>query len=436
MSIEAEDIPPAWHYASYRSLLGELQRGHGIAVVRLRGQPEHAQIVYECTSRDTRWDWQVDNRRGYLARLLRDLRLDLAPLIAQLRACGPDRPWPHRDPTNDDNQFRLTVGILETLARAGNAQASEALRGYVRDGLRWVEVLEVISEEWPVEWWDDLWEAAAARLDLDDTTHLFPSGKPWRHWRGRDPSLDARLDDALPNRCDSPATGNDLTETSDADLIDLLRAPDTDRGTLAMALRQIRRRGHAVPELLELVEQLRAARAPGLTRALHTLGPLVVPAARTWAADSDHPLFHDAPDLLAEHGDEQDIPTLLTALDRLADQWCGYDQLTAGLTRIVAALPPNAQTDTRALLVRRLRWLAIASPHSYERPSYLRSLLLLDWQHTLNNLPAYLFDCEPEVRQLAAENIPLTDNVRSLLTLLRDDPIEDDDVKHAVARRL
>ncbi|WP_238428083.1 hypothetical protein [Frankia nepalensis] len=432
MATEAEDDPPVWHYASYRSLLGELQRGHGIAVVRLRGQPEQAQMVYECTSRDTRWDWQVDDRCTYLARLLRDLRLDLAPLIAQLRACGPYRSWPHRDPTNDDNQFDLAVGILETLARRGNAQAREALCGYVRDGTRWVEALQTISEEWPVEWWNDLWETAAARLNPENTPHLLPAGEPWRHWRGRDAHLDANM----PNRRGRPSAGNDLSETSDADLVTLLRAPETDRGTVALALRQIRRRGNPAPELLELVEHLAPARAVGLVRALHSLGPLVVPSARTWAADPDHPLVREAPRLLAEHGDEQDIPTLLTALDRLADQWCGYDQLTAGLARILMSLPPTAQVDIRALLVRRLRWLAIASPHSYERASYLRSLLLLDRQRTMKNLPAYLLDCEPQVRQLAAENVPLTDNIRCLLTELRDDPIEDDEVKHAMAGRL
>jgi hypothetical protein len=48
-------------------------------------------MVYQCTDRDTRWSRLDDSRYSYLARLVRDLRLDPAPLVAQLRACGPAR---------------------------------------------------------------------------------------------------------------------------------------------------------------------------------------------------------------------------------------------------------------------------------------------------------------------------------------------------------
>ncbi|WP_232425375.1 hypothetical protein [Pseudofrankia inefficax] len=436
MTVEAEDIAPDWRYASYRSVRGALQRGQGSAVAWLRDHPDDAQLVYECTSRDTRWDWQVDDRRTYLARLLRDLRLDLAPLITQQRACGPYRSWPDRDPTDEYNQFDLTVGTLETLARTGNTQAREALRGYVRDGARWVDALETISYEWPAEWWDDLWETAAARLGVETPPNLWAAGEPWERWRGRDSHFDRLLDATLPTRHDYPATQNDLAVASDADLVTLLRTPHTDRGTVAAVLRQIRRRGKPVPELLDLVEHLAPLGSSTLVRALHPLGRLVAPPARTWAADPTHPLFRYAPDLLADHGDEQDIPTLLTALDGLADQWCGWDQLTAGIARILSGLPPTAHGEIRTQLVRRLRSLTDASPHSYERASYLRSLLLLDQPDTMNTLAIYLLDCEPEVRRIAAENAPLTSEARRWLTELRDDPIEDHDVKHTAARRL
>jgi len=68
---------------------------------------------------------------------------------------------------------------------------------------------------------------------------------------------------------------------------------------------------------------------------LRALGPQIVPPARSWAANPDHPLSRDAPYLLAEHGDEHDIPMLVAALDRLIDDWCGYDALTEGLARIL-----------------------------------------------------------------------------------------------------
>ena len=144
------------------------------------------------------------------------------------------------------------------------------------------------------------------------------------------------------------------------------------------ALHQIRRRARPVPDLLEAVEQLAAEWQPGLFGALRVLGPQVLPAARSWAADTEHPLFDAAAHLLAEHGEEQDIPLILAALDRLTDEWCGHDRLTEGLARILTGSPSASQADLRATLIRRLRRLTIASPHSYERGSYLRSLLLLD----------------------------------------------------------
>ncbi|OHV57970.1 hypothetical protein [Pseudofrankia sp. BMG5.36] len=439
MTHDLEDDPQDWHYAPSGTLHGALQRGHGIAVIKLRRDREQAGLVYACTSRDTRWDWQVDDRYTYLARLLRDLHLDPAPLITQLHACGPRLSWPHRDPADDHNQFNLAVGILEALARTGNEQAREALREYVHDGARWIDVLQTLTHEWPVEWWDDLWETAAARIHPDDTMRLFPNSQPWQRWHGRDPRLDAVLNAARSARPPGPDHRTILAEASDAELIALLRTPGTDRDTIAFALRQIRRRSYPMPELLDVVEQLAPTRPPGLRSTLFSLGPLIAPPARTWATDPDHPLFPDAAYLLAKHGDEQDIPLLLTAVDELthSGQWCGYDQLAEGLARILAPLPPTTHTDSRTRLIRRLRSLAFASPHTYERASHLRSLLLLDPDNTRNALPIFLLDCEPDVRHLAAQHTSLiTDDAHQWLTELRDDPIENNDIKHTATQRI
>lgn len=51
-------------------------------------------------------------------------------------------------------------------------------------------------------------------------------------------------------------------------------------------------------------------------------------------------------------------------------------------------------------------------------------------------LPFFLLDCEPAVRLLAAQHTPLTDQARDWVIQLRDDPIEDDEVRHAAAQRL
>ncbi|WP_203901341.1 hypothetical protein [Virgisporangium aliadipatigenens] len=434
MTCESGDCPHSWHYAPHRSLRGALQRGRGLAVARLRDRPEDARLVYECTGRDARWDWQVDARCTYLARLLRDLRLDPAPLVAQLRACGPYLGL-QPDPTDDDNQFDLAVGILATLARAGEEQPRAALRGYVREGVRWLDALTALADQWPVEWWDDLWETAAGRIDAADPAELWPDEQPWRSWRGRDRRLDAALASAVRCRPAARAHRTDLATASDAQLLALLHT-STDTGTLNLVLGRIRHQGRPIPEILDLVDRLAPARPAGLFGALRALGPQVTPPARAWAADPDHPLFRDAPHLLAAHGDEQDIPVLLAALDLCADDWCGYDVLTEGLARILAGSPSATHTDARTKLVRRLKWLTVASPHSYERASYLRSLLLLDPNRTMALLPIHLLDCEPQVRLLAAAHTPLTDDAHRWLTELRDDPIEEEEIRSVAAARL
>ncbi|MEU8008886.1 hypothetical protein [Micromonospora parva] len=436
MGCEEDGCSHEWHYAPYRTGLGALQRGLGSAVAWLQGQPDHGHMVYTCTSRDTRWDWQVDDRYTYLARLLHDLRLDPAPLVAQLRACGPYRPWPQTDPTDDDNQFNLAVGVLEALARKGNTQAHETLRGYVRDGIRWIDALTTLASSWPTEWWDDLWETAATRIRSEDVAEILPTSEPWLRWRGRDPRIDSVLNAAQRSRKDAEGRRVDLSTTSDAELIALLQAPGTGRAVKVTALHQIRRRARPVPDLLDAVEQLAAERQAGLFGALRVLGPQVLPAARGWAADPEHPLFDAAAHLLAEHGEEQDIPSILAALDRLTDEWCGHDRLTEGLARILTTSPSASKADLRTAVIRRLRRLTIASPHSYERRSYLHSLLLLDPDKTTAVLPSHLLDCEPDVRLLAAQHTPLTDQTRRWLLTLRDDPVEEASVRQAAAARI
>jgi hypothetical protein len=315
MSREDGDCAHDGHYAPYRSLRGALQRGRGIAVARLRHRPQRSDLVYECASRETRWDWQVDSRCTYLARLLRDLRLDPAALVERLSACGPYRS------TDDDNQFELIVGILGALARGGGEQAREALRDYVRNGIRWLDALTALADGWPVAWWDDLWEDVAARIEVDHAKELWPTSEPWQRWRGRDLRLDRVLDAAVRDRPDASNRRPTLTTASDAELVALLRAAGDDRSTLALILGRIRHRGRPVAELLDVVEQIAPIRPAGLFGALRVLGPQVVPAARCWAREPDHPLFDDAPHLLAAHGDEHDLPVLLAALDRLIDHW-------------------------------------------------------------------------------------------------------------------
>jgi hypothetical protein len=93
-----------------------VQRGLGYAAYRARLDPAGAQIVNECLRRDYRWDWQVDERLVYLARQVRDLRLDITPLVEQMRLRATKAPQ-RAHPTDDDNQFDVAVDVLTALAR-------------------------------------------------------------------------------------------------------------------------------------------------------------------------------------------------------------------------------------------------------------------------------------------------------------------------------
>jgi hypothetical protein len=66
----------------------------------------------------------------------------------------------------------------------------------------------------------------------------------------------------------------------------------------------------------------------------------------------------------------------------------------------------------------------------------VKALLMLDPDATRQRLPEALADCEGDVRLLAAQNVPLTGEVRERLSRLRDSPIENNEVREAAAIRL
>ncbi|MFE0457921.1 hypothetical protein ACFW1A_01510 [Kitasatospora sp. NPDC058965] len=75
--------------------------------------------------------------------------------------------------------------------------------------------------------------------------------------------------------------------------------------------------------------------------------------------------------VLAEHGETRDLPVLIGELVARwkARDWCGPERLAAGLARF------GPQAAEAAPLLRRF-WLR--TPHSYERPAYLKALAAID----------------------------------------------------------
>jgi hypothetical protein len=204
-----------------------------------------------------------------------------------------------------------------------------------------------------------------------------------------------------------------------------------NRSTEVLAL--IARQKRRIPQLLDVAEQLAPTRPGRMLDALRLLVPEVLPYARRWLASGTDPLSFHAAILLAEHGDAQDIPALFDEFEERTDGWCGYEDLTEGLARILARSPTPEISER---LVRQVRQLDDATPHSYARASHLRILLLLDPERTAAELPVHLFDCEEDVRLLAVRHTPLTDDARQRLAELRDDPIEEEEIRLAATERL
>ncbi|UUU26822.1 hypothetical protein [Streptomyces sp. DSM 40750] len=395
-------------YASPCSLKGLLQRGRGLGALWALDEPEtSAELVYEVVRQDWRWDTIVDDRHLYLARLIRDAGLALDPVLALL--------------AGDGDECERATGILELLALSGSVEAREGLRGYVREGEHWVDVLESVAGVWPVEWWDDLADVARNRPG-GGRPRLWRS-EPWVRWR-----VGART--GTPVRPPRPHTID--VGPSSRQLLEVLADGRAANRTKNQALRTLAGRPPE-PALIPLVPDLAEANGelplPGLGVAVLRLGPLAVPEARAWAVDGQRWLSWIGVQVLAEHGTAQDLPVLMAELSAReeADQWCGPATLAAGTARFGAA-------GAEAAPVLRRLWLR--TPHSYERPDCLKALAAvapagLDFAYTES-----LWDCESNGRLLGIAHAPDLPHVRERLARLRDDPMEEAEVRAAARKRL
>ncbi|MFC4042438.1 hypothetical protein ACFO1B_28770 [Dactylosporangium siamense] len=388
-----------WYYDSPRTVAGALQRGLGRGAVR--AGPDD---VFACVRRDYRWNWSVDERAVYLARLVRDLRLPVGRLVDLLREDHGE---------DDDNAFGNTREVLTVLGRAGDPTALDALPAYVRDGPGWLDVLHDIAHDWPRELWDDLLPLVAPRMaGVEDM--IFWAGPPWTDWAERDGWIAARV------AASRPGPPRPVSDDTVEDLLAAVRTGDR------AALRELDRRGPQ-PALLDLADAVPADLHGSFGSAVCKIGAPAVPHARTWAARPEHPLFWSACLILAEHGDESDGPALLRAwawLDGRDGMLCGFEDLAKGFARI----------GVRAGLPKLRR--AWCTPHTFERAAYLRALVALDPGGAERFLTEGLWDCEGDVREFAAAHVPLSAVIRRRLDVLRDDPMETPEVRAAAAARI
>ncbi|WP_159400967.1 hypothetical protein [Streptomyces sp. NRRL B-24484] len=391
-------------YARFDSVEGLLQRGRGLGAVRAMQDPRAAApFVYDGVRRDWRWDG-TDDRSRYLARLLRDLGLPPTPVVDLL--------------AGNEEQCGRAVDVLALLALGGCDEAREALRAYVREGAHWVPALESLSDLWPLAWWEDLEEVARVRIGGEPELPWFT--EPW-----------TRFGIEVQRPAPGPAP-LDLTGLADSELLDLLAGPRPGAAGRVDALRELSHRG-PVEGLIPLVPSLGTPDGlrplPLLRRTLARLGASAVPAARRWVCDEREWLARLGADVLADHLGPEVIPELVA---ELADQWrarawCGPDTTARRLARFGPAAA-GAVVDLRRF------WLR--TPHSYERAAYLEALAAIDTGGLDQAHTESLWDCEEKARLLGIAHAPDHAETLERIAALRDDPMEDPEVRAAAEARL
>ncbi|MEU1418490.1 hypothetical protein [Kitasatospora sp. NPDC005751] len=397
-----------YEYAPAATLPGLLQRGRGLGARMAEEDPAAAaELVYGCV----RWDWRwepVDQRALYLARLVRDLALPVGPVVELL--------------AGDEDACERAGAVLVLLALDGSAQAREALRAYVRVGRHWAPVLEAMADRWPVEWWEDLAETAGERARRDPADRW---GEPWTRWGWVRPG---------PGPVHGPREAKPLARTGNAELLELLADPAESQERRTAALDVLDDRGPE-PGVLPLVPSLGTADGRyvlwPLTGVLEKLGARAVPAAREWAAVTEPDwLRAQGQWVLAEYGAAEDVPVLVAELERhwVRRHWCGPGRQAQALARF----GPAEAGDAVSLLRRFWLW----TPHSYERTAYLEALAAIGPAGLGAVYTESLRDCEAAARLLAVGQAPDGPEVRERLAYLRDDPMEEAEVRAAAGERL
>lgn len=405
------------------TLHGTLQRGLGRAARRAADIRGAGELVYECIRHDPRWDRQCESRGLYYARLIVDLELPVGPIAGHLF-----------DPADlvDTDEWRtsLAIEVLADLVRLSRRDAAPPLKRYAEDGWNWFEALDALLQIGDLSLVAGLDEVAVERCDDDDLYWLAtdagnPVVRAWatRHERIAD-AVTRRHAHERPRRRE-PGPQGATGPRADAELVELARGGDD--GAVEAILELGRRRS---PVLLDLAEEFLPQRPSRwgsvICRALRDYGSAALPRARAWAA-SGAAIADVGIDIVARHGTQQDIPLLLDDLDRACAQgnWGAAASPAEGLGRLRAgaAVPLLQRTWDE-------------SAYAYLRPRLLTALMRTA-PHTGESFAIEgLWDCEEDVRRIAAQAAPLDEVTTVRLRRLRRDAAEDPRVLSAATARL
>lgn len=407
------------------TLRGQLRRGRGTAARRAPQEPGTADAVYECVINDPRWDRQVDQRDGYLASLILHLDLPLEPIELHLNASDD----------KDVDSVELALQVLASLPLVGRRDAAVVLRRYALEGTHWDAALEAIGSAGTMklpDLWDGLADDIVAAHGEDRIKAVAWYGsEPWKTWAESRPEIRRILavDERSRQQSHGPRTHyrqlrQTITESTTEELIRRVAAGGPERRP---ALEELGNRGEQL--VLDLAEDpgLRnsAGWIPGMPQALHRLGTAALPRARVWLT-GDGTLAELGVRVLAEHGDDSDVPALLSALRHDLDDgnWCSAEIPARGLGRLHAR---HAADDLAAA------W--DNTTHSLAREAFLDGLRGCDPEIAEPFAEEGLWDCEPSVQQFACATATDNGNVRSRLGELADDPLTPE-VHDAASTRL
>jgi len=415
-----------------------------------------ATLVGRLTIEDPRWDAQLDSREDYYAQLGLWSGMSVDPLRRHLQQSD--------DRSRQTGRVSLAIGVLGAMARRSHQAAVEVLRTYVRSGTWWDEALYELGKTGRPETWAGLDHALRSRFRDDELEdELWKAhGEAVSSWATGDGPVAGHLAQVR-RQARSRQPGRNLTALSTDALLGLnprdfhearavinileRRTEPADRDALGRALRSedpwlaslapsaLARQGDQ--SILGRCEALlRLGRHRGryiirgrIRRALEALpAEATLPLARAWRSSRTHALRVAADRLLTLHATAEDLPWIrrqlrLPVSDRRVYRVCSVLEMLARLG--------GAGSFDEILPVYR------SFPYSYGRRFAVQALRTTDPEFPTTVAFEALWDCEPEIRGLAAESITgALPCAKDRLTEIAGDHQEDQEVRKAVMARL
>ncbi len=434
---------PRFTYAPPKSLAGKLQRGLGTGFLEALDAPGdvvHA-ILMECIRVDPRLDHQLDNRDVYYAQLALQVELPLAPIVEDLIDAGAD--------ANEDTH--LAVSVLVEIARRGEEEADRLLRDYVLWGPFWHTVCWQLAERANSPAWLNLAPELAARAEIDPEQGMWWH-EPFVTWANyeprfaalarKEPNLHRKEHGGTPG---APIRGSTaallqysgggvtraITELSrrraraDLDLIDEATSSPLAM-TRAIAVATELERGDWKHWDIALDMALHEQHPPYATaitnRAiLQAPADVLLPYARAWNSSPHFRRHYLAWKILERHATEDFLPWVERRLNRVSasDPAARFDVTT--LAKIIANRFPGKEFPA-------LRRKFDAFTYSYGRHFIAEALAVTDPTFPTTRAFTGLWDCESEVRLIAAKHVSLdVPGARERLEEMAGDALEEDE---------